>query len=447
MKYSQEESSVLEFKREFPKNDQLIKTIIGFCNRFGGKIVIGVENDGTIIGIDEQEAENILEYLDKSIYEATTPPILPLVYTRRIGESTLLYVEVSSGMNKPYYKRSEGMEQGTYIRLGRSTMRANLQMIEELKWISRGIDYEKLPVHHATSEDLDLKKVEKFLHSRKNIPPIGITEEVLFGYKILVKEHGITYPSVAGVLLFGKNPQHFFSEAMIICTRFSGTSGREVIATRDCNGTLFEQFQNAYNFMTTHLDKAFTIQGPQREEVLELPEKALREILLNLLVHRNYHITAPAKIAIYDNRMEIFSPGDFPGPLNPNELMKGLTFLRNPLICRIFREGQFIEKMGTGFITLFNSFEERGLKKPEVIEENSLVKCILPREKMIKLENEDTQQILELFSAASEITISDVVKFLNLSRSTAGRRLTKLQKMGLIIKQGQGKGARYRLVK
>src|SRR5271170_1552113 len=102
MKYPEPESSFLEFKREMPKNDQVVKTIIGFCNRFGGKIIIGVNDDRTIIGISDSDVEGMMESLDRTIYEATSPPILPLVYTRSIGDKTVLCIEVSKGMNKPY---------------------------------------------------------------------------------------------------------------------------------------------------------------------------------------------------------------------------------------------------------------------------------------------------------------------------------------------------------
>ena len=98
-----------------------------------------------------------------------------------------------------------------------------------------------------------------------------------------------------------------------------------------------------------------------------MPEVALREVLLNMLVHRNYHIKSPAKISIYDDRIEFFSPGDFPGPLDTHNLLGGMSFLRNPAIYRIFREAHLIEKLGTGLITLFNSYMQMDLPAPQVV--------------------------------------------------------------------------------
>src|ERR1700722_19239151 len=116
MKYPGFESSILEFKRSIPENDQIIKTVIGFCNRNGGKLIIGVEPDGTIVGVPESEIQKVIEYINKSIFEASSPPIIPAIYSQRIGEQTLLIIEVSSGMNKPYYRKSDGLEKGTYVR-------------------------------------------------------------------------------------------------------------------------------------------------------------------------------------------------------------------------------------------------------------------------------------------------------------------------------------------
>jgi ATP-dependent DNA helicase RecG len=451
MKYPEPESSFLEFKQELPKNDQIFKTIIGFCNRYGGKIIIGVDDDRTIIGISEKEVEILMESLDKAIYEATSPPILPLVYTRTIGDKTVLCIEISKGMNKPYYRRSEGLEKGIYIRVGHHTIRANADLSEELKWQSRGITFDTLPVYLADApQDLDMKKIDAFFQKRKGRPSVNITPELLEAYELTIKEHGKTYPTAAGILLFGQQPQRHFSEGTIICTHFAGIEGREALATKDCAGTLFEQYQEAMAFILSRLYRSFTIQGFQREETLEVPEVALREALLNMLVHRNYHLKSPAKIAIYDNRIEFFSPGDFPGPLDTHNLLEGMSFLRNPAICRAFREANLIEKLGTGLIVLFNSYLQMDLPKPQVTEGSSFVKCILPRNtpETTRLQPKnalpgDLKHVYDLFGVANEITVSYVMRTLDLPRSTAGRRLSALAKSNLIVKKGTGRAARY----
>lgn len=118
----------------------------------------------------------------------------------------------------------------------------------------------------------------------------------------------------------------------------------------------------------------------------------------NALVHRNYQIPAPCKIAIYADRVEVFSPGNFPGPIQTNNLELGITYIRNPVLCHIFREAGYIEKLGSGFITLFSEYRRAQLPTPSVIEGNGFVKCILPRpinnEELPAEVREDSTQLL-----------------------------------------------------
>lgn len=442
MQYPESESSTLEWKREIPKNEQLIKTAIGFCNQFGGKLVIGVDDNGTITGVPESTIERLLDYVDKTIYEATSSSIIPRVYIQRFEDKAVVVIEIASGMNKPYYRSSEGIDKGTYIRLGRSTLRATKEIIEELQWQSRGIDYESLPMRRASIEDLNRSKVKQFLQNRKNKDDAKLTDHLLKAYDLITQEQTGSFPTVAGILLFGNSPQKYLSEAMIICSHFLGTSGRDTLATVDCEGTLFDQFNQAYGFILSRLYRSFTIRGPKREEVLEIPESAIREALLNALVHRNYHIKSPIKIAIYDDRVEFFSPGQFPGPMNMDHLKMGITYLRNPVICKIFREAGYIEKLGTGLLTIFSSYEERGLKIPELVDGENYVKCILPRKSQGP--SNEAEKVLTLFEKNDEISIQDVMNSLSLSRASAGRRLKELVDKGCIVRSGQTKAVSYR---
>lgn len=445
MYYPEFESQILELKSEFPQNDQIIKTMIGFCNTSGGKLVIGVRNDGLILGVDENKMMQMMEWLEQSIYDATTPPIIPKVLSQRKGEKIILIIEVSSGMNKPYYRYSEGLEKGTYVRIGRSTMRASFEMIEELKWQSRGLSYDIMPLYQAKVDDLDQKKILEFLKQRKINAESFVTQEVLKNYKITYEEHTQVFPTIAGMLLFGKNVEYWLSEAMIICTHFAGTSGREAIASRDCKGPLFEQFKEAYEFIISRLNRSFSIRGPKRKEIMEIPEIAIRELLLNAIIHRNYHMRAPSKIAIYENRIEIFSPGSFPSPF-PN-LHMGLTDVRNMAICNIFREAGYIEKLGSGFLTVFDSYAQRGLAEPEIINGDNFVKCILPRHGFGTREPiTEKQKILQLVLSNELLSAADVINATHIPRSTASRYLAELTKEGKILRSGQGKGTRYRSI-
>ena len=181
---------------------------------------------------------------------------------------------------------------------------------------------------------------------------------------------------------------------------------------------------------------------------MEIPEVAFREALINLLIHRNYHIKAPSKISIYDDRLELFSPGDFSGPIEQDQLLKGLTYLRNPAICKIFREMGLVEKMGTGFINIFKSYEDWGLEKPQIIEGANFIKCILPRgrSQLTPAKVQTEEAILELFYSQNEITTQDVVNKFSISRATAQRWLNSLIEKRLIERIGRTRNLRYRRI-
>jgi ATP-dependent DNA helicase RecG len=444
MLYPEHESSTLEFKKSIPKNDQLVKTMIGFCNQNGGRLIIGVSNDRKIIGVNENEINELMEYIEKSIFESTYPLIIPRISIQRIDNKSILIIAVSAGMNKPYYKKSEGMIKGTYIRLGRSTLRATDNVIDELQWQTRGLDYDKMLVYQANENDLDKNKIEKFFSKRLNKGKHDLSENILKSYHLIGEEHSKIFPTISGLLLFGNNPQQHLSEAMIICSHFKGNSGREAIATVDCENTLFQQFDQAYDFVLSRLNKSFVIKEVKREEKWEIPVVALREALLNAIVHRNYHIKGPTKIAIYNNRIEIFSPGLFPGLIK--NLKLGITYLRNPNICKIFREADYIEKLGTGLITIFDSYEKYRLKEPQIIEGENFVKCILPRgeEKQEKSNLDDYAKIMNLFEKQEEITIVDIVNLLSFSKATAVRRINKLISDGLVLSSGKTRAQKYK---
>ncbi len=447
MKYPEKESATLEFKSEIPTKQQIIKTIIGFCNLFGGKLILGIGDDGTIIGVPEDTLDEVISALNKSIYESCTPHILPMIHSQRIQDKVVVMIEVSAGMNKPYFLTSLGLEEGCFVRVGIQTVKANPSMIKELQWQALGKEPDEMPIYSATEEIIDANLFESFLAGR------GITatkwREHAFHYGLLVEEHKRTFPSYAGLLLFGKTPQRFLSEAFIICTHFSGISGREALATFDASGTLFTQHNEAMAFVTSRLYNSYKIKGVgPREETLEIPPEAIREVILNALVHRDYYIRGPSRIFIYDDRIEVFSPGNFPGPLKADQLEMGFTYVRNAVIGRVFREAKLIEKLGSGLRILFTSFRERGLPTPQIIEGNGFVKAILPRPGTKRISHKKIDPFIELnrlFHIADEISVGDIMKELEVSKATATRVVSSLLEEGKVLRIGKGSSTRYTL--
>jgi ATP-dependent DNA helicase RecG len=445
MRYPEKESPTLELKGELPSKQQIAKTIIGFCNMFGGRLIIGIDDRYQIIGVDEKQVEQLLEDISRSIHSSCTPSIIPSLHLQRLENKTLVVIEVPEGMTKPYFLSSSGKQEGTFIRVGTEIVKASPQMIHGLEWQSLGKYPDEMPVHSATLDEIELSEVRKFLDRRKKRISGAAIEELLFHFHILTKEHTRTYPTKGGLLLFANNPQKFLPEAFVICTHFFGTSGREVVATRDCTGTLMQQYQDCISFLLSRLNKQFTIKSVgAREEKLEIPEEAIREIVLNALVHRDYLIQGPTKIAIYDDRIEIFSPGNFPGPIKINQLIMGVTYIRNTVLTRVFREIGLIEKFGSGFITLFETYKKWGLPVPIIQEGPGYVKCILPRPTASSkpLENRE-QSLMELLFVKPEVTVRDIMEAFAISRATANRYLKDFLDKNRIKKIGLGPTTKY----
>ena len=371
-----------------------------------------------------------------------------------VEDRLLLIIEVASGMNKPYFLTSEGVEHGTYVRVGATTCKATPEVIHELRWKSRGHSSDEIPLYTADAQTIESTSFTYFLSSRnKNIVNVAKHDnrnifELMKSYKLLWEENHRFYPTLAGILLFSQKPQYYLPEAFVICSHFQGTQGRQALATRDCTGTLFQQVNDCMAFLKERLYYSFDIKKSRREEKLEIPETALREIVINALVHRNYQIPAPCKIAIYADRVEIFSPGNFPGPIQTDNLELGVTYIRNPVICNVFREAGYIEKLGSGFITLFSEYRKSQLPTPSVIEGNGFVKCILPRRATnetlpAQIEEDKKLMLIKLLAKSESIKSSDVIKYLKISRQTAYRLLSAMVEQGAILKKGKGAGTVY----
>ncbi len=448
MKYSHKESAVLEFKLDVPsKKHVLLKTVVGFANTYGGEIVIGVDNNAEIIGVPESKVDAIMDDLTRSIYDAIAPSLFPSIYTKRYGEKLVIIVDIAEGSQKPYHLGGKRIHEGTYVRLGSHTVLATQDIIHQLQWQKSHKFLDEMPVHEASIKDIDIPAFENFLKERKQKNSSVDTREMLYHYHILTKDRAKVYPTVGGILLFGKKPQQFFPEAFVICTHFAGTSGRDAIATRDSDSHLFQQYKDVTAFIISRLNTSFKIEGAGRRiEQLEIPPEAIREVVINALVHRNYQINGPSKISVYDDRVEIFSPGNFPGPIMADKVNIGVTYIRNSIITRVFRDTGIIEKLGSGFITLFETYSKRGLPKPVVSEGIGFVKCILPRPiqgMKSKIESEG-DRVLQLFLKADEIKPQDVMAFMSISRASTSRLLSKLVEEGILEKIGKGPSTRYR---
>ena len=439
--YPERESKSLEFKSQLPKFINLIRTCVAFANGVGGKIIIGIDdNTLEVIGIDDKTRDRIYNEFPNSLYDATSPALLAEIYEQRFNDESVMIIEIPFGFRKPVCVKEEGIPGGVYLRAGPNTRKASQEYIEELMRENKRVIFDE----ETINADVSILSSERL----KDIYNVYDSER-LINEKIISRASAVSsqHPTVTGVLMFCESPHLYIPEAVIHCTRFRGIDGRDIIQSEEIQGPLVRQAQTSFELVKSWLIKEYQLFGARLQGKMIVPEVALREAIINALIHRKYWIAGATKIALYDNRLEIFNPGNFPGLFDLNHLGDGTTFLRNPNLARIARRFGLVEKLGTGIRVIMESCHKVGLRKPEYIEGADSVKVVfhfLPEENIFSADNE---KILALFNMRGEIKLSDVAMYLNVSRNTATRKLNQLIQSGKIVRHGKGPAVQYILIK
>lgn len=438
--YTERESKILEFKSTIKKFDGIIKTAIAFANGVGGKIIIGVE-DGTrnIVGIDDTIRDKIYDEFVNSLYDSTSPHLIPQIYEQLIDDKEILIIEIPSLLKKPCFLKKDGIPKGVYLRIGSTTRQASEEYIEELLRENQRTTYDTQPIH------ADISILSKSLlgkYYRK------ISKEALVEDKIIIRSSTNPenyYPTIAGVLLFGDEPEKYVHEAIIICSRFAGKEGRDIIQTEEIVGPIEKQIDISFNLVLSWIKRNYQLQGVFMKSKSLIPEMALREAITNAAIHRKYSIPGAIKIALYEDHLEIFSPGNFPGHVNINNLGEGITHFRNPILGRVSHKMGIIEKLGSGIKLIFDSCKKAGIVQPQFREDGDYVKVIF-QFKLLKNERKTDEQILlDLFKAHPTLTIHDMISHLGRSKNTTFKVLRILIGQGSIVQIGKGKTTRYAL--
>ncbi len=440
---TERESKLLEFKSTIPKFDTLIKTCIAFANASGGKIIIGVEDKTReIVGITNNDRNRIYDDFTNSLFDSVSPTIIAQIYERNFGKKSVLIIEIPMSPRKPYFLKSKGIKDGTYIRVGSSTRKASQEYIEDLTREAQRISYDEETIY-TPIDNLDKELLYQFFNAT-------VTKKRLFAEKIIGAKHAnkeIYCPTVSGLLMFSENPHHFVPEALIKCTRFKGTQGRNILRTEDITGTIEQQASAALRLISDWIAIDYALRGIKLTGTLPIPEEALREAILNALLHRKYSIPGATKIAVYDDRLEIFNPGDFPGLIDINNLGDGTTFLRNPTLIKLAYKSKLVETRGTGIRLIYDSCRNAGIKKPVYEDEGDFVKLIFYFDKIANpLQAEDTS-IINYIKEQKSVTSQQIADYLSVSRNTAIRKLNTLIISNKVIKTGQGPSIKYQLKK
>ena len=355
------ENKTIEFKEIIPNSKKISQTAVAFANGAGGKILIGITDDRKIVGIDEkQDIFKIIDDLNTIIYDSCYPNINADIYTENKDNKTILVIEVFPGNLKPYYIKSMGKENGVYIRVGASNRKASYENILELERQRRNITFDEEIDWDLEYEDLNLDFLKKkFKENGKDF-----SEEKLLNLGLIKKDgNDLKVTRGFGIIL------GLYENTNINCARFKGKTMDIFLDKKEFDGDIFGKIENIQMFLSNHLNISSKFENFQRKDILEIPMLALREGIINAIVHRDYSNQGrDIKIGIYDDVVEIVSPGGLPSTLTIEQIYSGRSEIRNRVLARIFKELNFIEKWGSGINRMINLCKEVNLKVPEIKE-------------------------------------------------------------------------------
>jgi ATP-dependent DNA helicase RecG len=356
------ESKTLEFKEALPKNENIAKTVIAFSNTGGGKLIIGVNDKREIIGIDDAELFETQDKIASIIADNCSPGIMPEIYSVNIENKLVLVIEVVRGNLKPYFLKNQGKADGTYIRLGATNRVADLETIAELERQKRHISFDEEICYEVEFSQLDVSPLfERFESIGK-----PLSNEKLENLKLIKSENGKVYPTNALMIILGK-----FSHCTVKCARFKGTTMSVFTDKKEYGGDIFSVLENTQSFVLNHINLKGEIKGLQRTDTYEIPVSALREGLINAIIHRDYiNRGRDIKVGIYDDIVNIVSPGSLPYNITIEDVFNGRSEARNRVVAHVFKELNLIEQWGSGINRIITACEELGLQTPKIAEQN-----------------------------------------------------------------------------
>jgi ATP-dependent DNA helicase RecG len=267
-----------------------------------------------------------------------------------------------------------------------------------------------------------------------------LDQPVMKNLKLVVEDNNKIYPSNGLLILLGK-----YEHVRMKCSRFKGTSMDVFLDRKEYEGDLFAQLENAENFIKNHIKLSSEIIGLQRNDQYEIPLEAIRESLVNALVHRDYSNDGrDIKIGIYDDIINIVSPGGFPSAITQEDILEGRSEIRNKVIARVFKELNYIEQWGSGIRRIKSSCKARGLKEPEIVEKGDFVDVSLYREVADSSQNmgnmsflsDQEQKVVEFLKEQDEIIRTrDAKNVLNVEERRAREVLKDLVEKKSLIKK------------
>ncbi len=422
--------------------DDIKKEIIAFANCDGGTIYVGVADDGTVPGVEN--ADECALQISNMVRDAVKPDVTMFINYETLDceGKAVVAVNIRRGTNRPYYLAKKGLRpEGVYVRQGYSSVPTTDTAIRQMIKETDGDSFENMrSINQALTFEVTKKEFEK-----RNL---AFGQPQMQTLKIISADGVYTN---LGLLLSEQCP-HTIKAAV-----FEGTNQDVFKDRREFSGSLMQQLNEVYDYIDFHNQTHATFQKLLRIDTRDYPEVAVREALLNSLVHRDYSFRASTLISIYADRIEFVSIGGLLPGLELDDLMMGVSVCRNPHLANVFYRLQLIEAYGTGMNKIMGAYADTPVQ-PKITTTNNAFKIILPNvnavpkaaeapEKVIAPTADSNEgKILRFLTEYQVITREEVQVLLNVSQSTAGRVLKSMVDNGQLKQLGGSRTTRYALL-
>ena len=422
--------------------DDIKKEIIAFANCEGGTVYLGVEDDGTVLGVEN--ADDCALQVSNMVRDAIKPDVTMFIHyeTLDCDGKAVVAINIQRGTNRPYYLAKKGLRpEGVYVRQSYSSVPATDTAIRQMIKETDGDSFENM---RSINQALTFEKTKKEFEKRN----VGFGQPQMQTLK-LISADGV-YTNL-GLLLSDQCP-HTIKTAV-----FEGRNQNVFKDRREFSGSLMQQLNEVYDYIDFHNQTHATFQKLLRIDTRDYHEIAVREALLNVLVHRDYSFRASTLISIYEDRIEFVSIGGLLPGLELDDLMMGVSVCRNPNLANVFYRLQLIEAYGTGMKKIMGAYAD-AIVQPKITTTNNAFKIILPNlntmPKTAEAENEiapatnsNEERILQFIAERQVITRKEAQIFLDVSQSTAGRVLKEMVDKGQLKQLGGSRTTRYELSK
>ena len=436
----------------------LAQTLAAFSAADGGLILIGVADDGSISGVS-----NFERVRDNIIYEAAgrshcEPQIQPIDVEKIKMTDGKIVVAVTVPAD---FETLHSVAGKYFLRVGSRNEPLTPRELRRLMFSRGEVSFERLACENTGKKDIDQTLVSQFIqrHQQSRRLLDISTEDLLVNIGCLIRKDNQYEPTNAGILLFCQDPQLFILQSEITCVRFKGTDVIEYIDRKDLRGPLPKIVEDAEAFIQKHMKVGGKIVGFRRHDYPEYPIEAVREIILNAVVHRDWGLTGQhIRIFMFDDRIEVHSPGKLMPGITVEQLRLGKSHsvLRNPAIVEVFKDLGVIEKLGSGIPRVLSLIKEHELRKPKFSESKVEFTVTLygpgkeftetEVEKLLESLNPRQKDLREYFKTHERLTVTDYrAMHPDISERTARYDIESLVKKGILIKHGKRRGTYYTL--